>query len=546
MHPRILVRLLIALATFITGAAASAADVTSRVEAVTVFPSGALVTRSTQITVQPGDNDVRLVGLVESLETESLQAEVSDPTVTIGQLKIDRVQSQDAYDAEVARLEAKIDSLRQDIQAVDDSTAAAERQLRFLDGLSVSYARDAGLESGRGAASIESLRAALGLLQSGSEAASATVRENSAQKKALTKEISALQRTLADLRGGSLASTVIDATLNAQRATTVTLRLHYYQDSARWWPVYEARLDTDSGALTLHQQANVEQETDEDWQSVALTLSTSQPTGDLEAPDLASEFLDLRDRVVVTAGRAQPMMQSRGQVAADSALMEELVVVTGTRRVDTNFAVNYQIPGRSTVANNADEAVNLDIESFRFDAELVTRVVPRSSTDAFLTARFTHDQSVPLYSSDMRIYVDGSYVGVATMPTALPGAEVLLPMGQDRRVQVRVQSQGGEGGERGLIGRTNTEVTDYVFEITNRRATSAYVEVFDRIPVARDRAIDVEMGDDATEADASDIDDRPGLLRWQRSLAPGEDWRIRHQYSVSYPRDRELARQNSY
>jgi hypothetical protein len=146
----------------------------------------------------------------------------------------------------------------------------------------------------------------------------------------------------------------------------------------------------------------------------------------------------------------------------------------------------------------------------------------------------------------MRIYVDGAYVGIATMPTALPGAEVLLPMGQDRRVQVRVESQGGEGGERGLLGRTNTEVTDYVFEITNRRGTSAYVEVFDRIPVARDRAIDVEMGNDATEADASDIDDRPGLLRWQRSLAPGEDWRIRHQYSVSYPRDRELARQNSY
>ena len=191
MHPRILVRLLIALATFVTGAAASAADVPSRVEAVTVFPSGALVTRSAQITVQPGDNDVRLVGLVESLETESLQAEVSDPTVTIGQLKIDRVQSQDAYDAEVARLEAEIDSLRQDIQAVDDSTAAAERQLRFLDGLAVSYARDAGLESGRGAASIESLRAALGLLQSGSESASATVRENTARKKALTKEISA-------------------------------------------------------------------------------------------------------------------------------------------------------------------------------------------------------------------------------------------------------------------------------------------------------------------------------------------------------------------
>ena len=53
-----------------------------------------------------------------------------------------------------------------------------------------------------------------------------------------------------------------------------------------------------------------------------------------------------------------------------------------------------------------------------FEAELVTRVVPRRTTAGFLVASFTYDQAAPLGASRLRAYLDGDYVGEATLPAA--------------------------------------------------------------------------------------------------------------------------------
>lgn len=532
------------VAVLIVAEPAGAADLSSRVEAVTVYPSGALVTRVARVELAAGDNTLRLDGLPPGLASELLQAEIdstSAETVSIGQVRVSRLESRDAYDAAVAELTRDIDALKLRIRAIDDSSTAAERRLRFLDGLSQSYARDAGLESSRGAASVATLRDALDLLQTGSESASALIRENATAKAELARDLSVLERRLADLRGGSRSATAVTLTVTAERPVTTELRLRYYRDAAGWSPVYEARLDTSSGALTLLQQADVRQATAEAWQGVALTLSTSQPSGRLEAPELASHFLTLAERAREQSARASVSADAMLEVQA-LADESEALAVTAARRTDTNFAVNYEVPGVTDVPNDGGEATTLDVERFRFDTELITRVVPRSSTDAFLIARFEQTGSVPLYGSGMRIFVDGVYAGMAEMPTAMPGAEVELPMGQDRRVLVRAESQGGEGGAGGFFSRSQADVVDYVFEIANRRDSVARVEVLDRIPVSRDRSIDVEIGDDATPPDHTDLDDRPGLRRWDRSLAAGETLRIRHQYSIRYPDDRQLVR----
>jgi hypothetical protein len=150
-------------------------------------------------------------------------------------------------------------------------------------------------------------------------------------------------------------------------------------------------------------------------------------------------------------------------------------------------------------------------------------------------AKFVYDQALPLQSSKMTVYVDGVYVGETQMPTALRQAEMELPMGRDRRVEVRLESQGGEKGKQGIISKRKSESTDYVFEIINRRSTVSQVEVLDLYPVARNRDIEVTVPRSATPPDERDIDDQPGLVLWRKSLAIGETWRIRHQYEISYP-----------
>jgi len=521
-----------------------AADLESRIESVTVYPRGATVARVATAELAAGANEIRLVGLVSSITAERLQLEVANPGVRVGQVRVETEQEREAYDAEVNRVLAEIDKLTNRIQALDDSSNGARLRLRFLENIATGYGKDAAQDGARGSADVNAWRAALELLQAETVAANQLIRDNDLQKAVLQKDLSVLQRTLGDLRGGSLQTVAAAVTLTAERAGPATIRLRYYQEEATWSPLYEARLDSNAGALQLTQQAAVRQGTDEDWNNVQLTLSTSRPEGELIPPELDSEFLDLRKPMPVAAAKPAAVSATREMAADSVAQIDSLAFQLPRQPVETgNFAVSYNIPGTATVLNDADEAVTLELAQYGFDTTLVTQVVPRRSTEAFLVARFRYDENEPLFASRMAVYVDSVFAGYTQMPTALPQSEVSLPMGQDRRIAVKVESQGGEGGESGIISRRKVEATDYLFEITNRRQAPSLVEVLDLIPVARNSDIEVDVPRSATVPDERNIDDRPGLVRWRKTLGAGDSWRIRHQYTVSYPADAILVHQ---
>ncbi len=522
---------------------AFSASVESRVDSVVVYPQGATVTRVASVSLNAGANDLTFSGLVNSIDASRLRVEVVADGVQIGQVKLEKEQQRDVLDAEIANAQADIESVTEKIFSISDSTAAARLQLSFLQGIANGYGKDSGYEGSRGSADPTAWRGALDLLLTGSNSANQLIRENDRKNKQLQKDLSVLQRKLNNLRGGSLATTVVNLTLNTSRAVQTEVYIRYFQNNAWWSPSYEARLNSDNGELQLVQQANINQETDENWSNVRLTLSTSEPSGRLQAPYLDSRYLRLYKPMPEKKGRSDEA-HLYSQRAAPVGNLEE-IIVTGVK-MDAprpkvgGFAVTYDMPGRSTITNDSEEAVTQDLASFNFETTLVTKVVPRESEQAFLTARFTYDQKLPLYSSNMTVFVDGVFAGNSTMPTALPQSEVELPMGQDRRIEVNAVALGDTSGDKGIVRKRRTEATDYIFTLTNRRATSSTVEVHDLYPVSRDKAINVEVPKTATAPTETDIDDEPGLILWRKELAPGDNWQIRHQYTVSYPADSRL------
>lgn len=522
----------------------AAKDVTSRIDAVTVYPDGATVTRVANVELRSGSNAIRLIGLVSDLDAEQIQLDVADTDVQVGQIRLDTEQHSAAFNQRIEELQLEIDALSGDVLAIEDSSAAAKRRLTFLESIATGYGKEAGGAAKTGSADVTSWRNALDLIQTGSEDASRLIRSNDEKSKQLSRKLSQLNRQMATLNGGALASTIISLTVESPRAMTTSLRLSYFQEDASWHPLYEARLNSDTARLQLKQQANIEQETDESWNNVNITLSTNTPLGDLSAPLLDSEFLNLTKPMPANTRLEMMKMQRSAGAAMDNSSLEE-VVVTGSRvSVDVgNFAVNYVVPGRTTIENDSDDAVTVDLARYAFDTQLVTQVVPRESTQAFLAARFQYDQAEPLYGSSMTVFVDGSFVGNSDMPTALPQTEVLLPMGPDRRIEVKAQDLGGGDADKGIIRKRKTETTDFLFEINNRRQASTDIEILDRIPVARNKAIEVTVPDTASPVDNKDIDDEPGLVRWVKTLEANETWRVRHQYVVTYPADYILYRE---
>ena len=514
-----------------------AAALESRIDAVTVYPRGAEVTRIARITLTPGSNTVVLDGFPGDIGLSRIQAMVKEDSVEVRSIRLDTQEQREAYDAEVQRLEEAITQTKDAIAAIDDEIAAAELQLKFLEGLAQGYAANERSEAATGQADIASWQQALDSIGKGASGAMQRKRDARKSRREVQKDLSVLERELENKLDRRADSVRLLVSLASPSALETNLRVTYFQRQARWHSTYAAYLDTASSELRLTHEAQVSQTTSEDWQDVELTLSTGNPGGAMQAPEQDSEFLDLRDPRSAESAAAR----GRAYEFRQSLALEEIVVMAASVRPN-RYAVIYQASERADVANEADQEQTVPLTGYRFNVALVTRTTPRKNARAYLTARFTQDRKTPLFSGPMRVVVDGAYAGLAELPELLPGADAVLPMGPDRQVEVLVIDKGGEKGSEGFFASRNSELTDFLFDIVNRHSRATSVEVIDYYPVPRDERIEVSVPRGASAPDEKDLDERPGVLAWRKELKPGERWQIVHQYEVSYPEDTTLAR----
>lgn len=520
--------------------AAMANDLATSITEVTVYNREATVTRSATVNLPAGEQELVLTGMPSNLDPASLRVELVDKRVRLGQVNVRREALRDADSSKIVALQAEIDALTLEQQAIEDSNKVAKLQLSFLDSLASGYSKEAWVGAAQANANTASWQQALSLMESGAGKAYKILRDNLQKKAELAKDLELLQRQLADQRGARKTRTSLLLAVTTEVAINTQIKVHYPQSRAAWTPKYEARLDTASGQLVLAQKAVVAQSTEESWENVKLVLSTSQPSEELEAPTVESHFVNL------AAPLAKPQ-RSRYQEPAPypaDAFLEE-VVVTASKSIEPtwsgSYAMNFPIAGRVTVSNAANEEQRYDLKAFSFDTNLVTKIVPQMDDQAYLAARFTHRGSTPLYAAEMLIFVDGVFMGEGGMPDILPGAEVTLPMGQDRQIEVTVSDQGAQDGESGVFKKQRTDAVDLVFEIVNRRTGSALIEVRDAYPVSKNRSIKIDINDNATPPTARDENDQAGVVMWRNDLASGETWKIRYGYSLRYPSDRRLV-----
>ena len=517
----------------------SAEAIDSRIDKVTVYPSGARVTRLVRVPLTKGINSIILNGFPSVLDLQRVQVEAANDGVELRSVNIDMVQQQEAYSADVRRLENAIEASRDDIAAIDDVIATAELQLHFLRGLAEGYAGKEHSEAATGQANIASWREALDTLGEGAGSALERIRDARKDRVEAGENLSVLERELEDMRGRTPSSANLLVSLASASALETDLRVHYFQQQAWWTSTYSANLETSGNVLRLAHEARVNQNTDEDWRNVELTLSTADPGAEMQAPEQDSRFLDLytpRERSMITGAMRQTEMVAKSFSTAAPEPVEE-IIVSATDVEQGRYAVRYHAPERTNISNNADQSQTVPLAEYRYDVDLVTRVTPRMDAQAYLTVRFTHDSATPVYPGSMSVIVDGAYMGLAELPELQPKTVAMLPMGPDRRVEVRVTDQGGSRGREGLLSTRNTELTDFLFEIVNRHTRTTRVEVVDYYPVARNERITVSVPGNATPPDETDLEDRPGVIVWHKELDTGETWRILHQYEVSHPRD---------
>ena len=275
------------LAAFAAGEA-HAADVaaSSVVDAVTVYPDGASVTRLVTVDLPAGENSAVLKDFPLTLDPSSLRVEgEAGAKLTIG--AIDAKPPRAALPVNLPELDKRIEALkdeRANLQgAIDAATARRKFAERFAD------TSPAGIGDKGEARPIAEWRAAFAAV--GEEVASAdtVIRDAVRKQRELDREIARLEQDRAQKPPSKLE---VRIELAAAAATKATLRVTYAVRNARWMPLYDARLDTGAKdrkpALELVRRAEITQSTGEDWSNVTLAVSTVRTARGGSAPDLKS------------------------------------------------------------------------------------------------------------------------------------------------------------------------------------------------------------------------------------------------------------------
>jgi uncharacterized protein (TIGR02231 family) len=520
-------------------AQAADVDVTSRVDAVTVYPDGASVTRVIALDLASGDNTLVAKDFPLTLDPSSLRVEGEAGTkLTIG--AIDTRPPRAAPPVDLPELDKRIEALKDERANLEGAISAASARRKFAERFA--EASPAGLGEKGEARPIAEWRAAFAAVAEEVANADTEIRDAERKQRGIDREIARLESDRA-VKPPSKLEVRID--LAAAAATRATLRVAYAVRKARWTPLYDARLDTGAKdrkpALELVRRAEITQATGEDWSNVALAVSTVRTARGGSAPELNSLIVQYppvpRPPQSLSELRSMP---SQFAAAAPAAPVEQRAEEQRAAVEVGGFQVTFRIPGRVSVGAS-EGARSLLVSTATITPELSVRSAPVRDPTAFLEASFKQSEDAPLLPGRVAIYRDGVFVGRGQMASASKDETVRLGFGADDKVKIERAVVKRNEGSAGLIVTSKTDERAFKTTLRNGHDFPIHVAVEDQLPVSENEDIVVEMLPSTTPPTTTDLRDRRGVLEWAFDAKPGEVRDIAFAWRVRWPKDKGVV-----
>lgn len=530
-----------AAALLSTTALAESFTAASRVSAVTVYPSEALMTRTAEVTLPAGRHRIIITGMPFVDEVETLQ--VTHPGVrrvglylreSFPVLEEAATPEQATAEARVAEIEDQMDALRQTAEEARLAAQGAEAAIAFLSALN----------RGEGAAlpDPDQLRALVSTVRGETSEARETILRAKAQERGFQRQMKDLEAELARAQAELRALSQQDEEqmflaldVEADEEVTVPLSLSYPNDAVSWGPSYAFNLQTGtSPEVTLRRDVMIQQATGEDWVDVALRVSTSTPDQQINPHDLRPNRRWIEDEQ-----QAKQRFTSESRVmSAAEPIVEAPIIVEDTGAsfgvVASEAGVSYSFDVPVSLRSGVELAY-LTLPDVTFEAEVFAQAVPRRDPTAFRIARIVNTSGEELLaSSTTRYFVDGDLVGSGHFAGLTPDAELDLGFGPIDGLRLKRDLLDQSEGGRGVISRSNQRDMVAEIEVENLTGQDWWLRVLDLVPFSDQE--DLEITWSATPAPSEEnVDKQRGILAWDLDVSAGETRTISLKTRLSWP-----------
>ncbi len=521
-------------AVFLFIAIAAKADegqkVASKVQKVTVFLRGAQVSRTAQVSISAGTSDLVFDGISPGIDVNSIQVHAN------GEFTVLSVKSEINYSEALKSAKTKqIEDLRALQKGVRDKTDMLSNMISIYQTEEAVLAKNQFVRPENQNLDVAKLKLALDFQTERLTSLRQKERLINNQVTALNDEFQKYEDQINIInQQEDVSSANIIVTVASKIALQSAFTLSYVVGNASWYPSYDIRAKNVNSPVTIVYKANISQKSGEDWRNVKLSLSTGNPSVNNVKQELNPYFVNF------TPKYEKNYSQSTGSV---SSLSEVAVVGYSSRNKEYTFPVQVNmVENQTNVEFNIDNPYSIkddgkvcqvEINQVATNASYQYFVVPKLSTDVFLTARITDWNKFNFLSGEANLYYEGTYVGKSKIDTRGTNDTLSLPLGVDKNILVKRTL------EKGFVDRSGSnakETRNWLIEVKNRKNQKVNLLVEDQVPVSQNALVTVDI----QNTSGAKPDDATGKLSWNFLLNSQDDKKVQLKYMVKYPKDQSV------
>ena len=536
---------------------AAPVPVTSRITAVAVYPDRAVLTRLGRVELPAGDSELILDGLPAALVDESLQVSGrGTAAATILDVNLRRTFLETSPDPRLRALEEELANLQREDEALVARLKQLDEQRSLLQRIEAALTATPTKDSPTARPSLDEWQRLLAFQAENLTRLAGDQQSLQLQRSALAAKIAAVEAQLNEIRGRSpqrRSQKAATLRVSASHAGTLELSVSYTTPGASWSAAYDARLRAETRAIDVTYYGVIRNGTGEDWNGVALTLSTARPGLGGGAPTLSPWVVE-PVRPMPTAYLAQGVASSEFKTARRAAGPTEALTLAGSAAAESDATVAEATvqTGLSSATFRIEAPLSLPsdrsaqkvvITTLNCPAELRYETAPKLIEAAYLSASSTNRSDFPWLAGPVNAFLGDTFIATSALRAVMPGETLALSLGVDDSIAVKRRIVKRFTEDTGLTNSGRRITHEYVITLTNNKKTAERIVLREPTPVSRDEKIVVKVITPA-ERDISSATapkeisrEADGILAWRIDLKPGEKREVPIKLTIEHPAD---------
>ena len=256
----------------------------------------------------------------------------------------------------------------------------------------------------------------------------------------------------------------------------------------------------------------------------------------LEEDDVALE------EVVVTgySSRRKGLVQAlQGRIAGVSADNDNITVrgvssTLQTEQVENQTTVDFEVGIPFTIKSD-NKSYSVDMAAYELPAFYQYLSVPKVDRGAFLIANIVDWEKYSLLEGEANVFFEDTYVGKTILDVRYSSDTLQISLGRDKGISVKREKIKDLTTKR-FIGSKKEELRNWKTTVRNNKGQKVNMIIYEQVPVSTNSEIEVTI----QNVSGAKLNAENGEIKWEFVLEPSETQEFEIQYSVRFPRNKNL------